>query len=280
MLNDESMFAKTLERNLIKKYRKSIWVKFTRAVKTYALIQEQDKIMVCISGGKDSFLLAKCIQELQRHGQIAFTAEYVVMDPGYREDNLASIQKNANQMNIPIRFFSTEIFDIVAGIEESPCYLCARMRRGHLYAKAQELGCNKIALGHHFDDVVETILMNMLYGGQIKTMLPKLHSKNFKGMELIRPLSFIKEEDIKHFWTFHGSEFLQCGCRFTECSPDEQKISKRREMKELVSHLRKLNPLMDQNIFHSMENIRLDTVVAYHKKGEFHHFLDEYDQRE
>jgi len=265
-----------IEKSINKTYRKTIFRPFIEAIKEFELIKPNDKIAVCISGGKDSFLLAKCIQELQKHGQISFNAEYVVMDPGYQESNLQLIIENARRMNIPIQLFSTEIFDIVVSIERSPCYLCARMRRGHLYAKARELGCNKIVLGHHFDDVVETILMNMLYSGQIKTMLPKLHSKNFAGLELIRPLYLVKEEDIKQFWAFHKAVFLQCACRFTEQALNEQKVSKRKEMKQLLQQFRQSSPIIEQHIFRSVENVRLDTIVGYHKGEKYHSFLEDY----
>lgn len=269
---------KEIERSIIKKFRKTIWCRFTRAIREYELIQEGDKIAVCISGGKDSMLMAKLIQELKRHGKIPFEAVFLVMNPGYHVDNWKVIQDNARLLGIPLTVFESEIFDIVAGIDKSPCYLCARMRRGHLYAHAKELGCNKIALGHHFDDVIETILMGMLYSGKIETMMPKLHSVNFKGMELIRPMYLIKEEDIKSWRDYNGLHFIQCACRFTEsCAVcGGGRGSKRDEMKELIAGFRMKSDSIEQNIFRSVHNINLRTVIGYHKDGEVHHFLDEY----
>lgn len=267
-----------IERSIIKKFRKTIWCRFTRAIREYELIQEGDKIAVCISGGKDSMLMAKLIQELKRHGKIPFEAVFLVMNPGYHVDNWKVIQDNARLLGIPLTVFESEIFDIVAGIDKSPCYLCARMRRGHLYAHAKELGCNKIALGHHFDDVIETILMGMLYSGKIETMMPKLHSMNFEGMELIRPMYLIKEEDIKSWRDYNGLHFIQCACRFTEsCAVcGGGRGSKRDEMKELIAGFRMKSDSIEQNIFRSVHNINLRTVIGYHKDGEVHHFLDEY----
>jgi len=235
---------------------------------------------VCISGGKDSMLLAKLMQELQRHGKYKFELVFLVMDPGYNEINRQTIINNAELLNIPITMFETSIYDIVAGVEESPCYLCARMRRGYLYKHAQELGCNKIALGHHFDDVVETILMGMFYGGQVQTMMPKLHSKNFEGMELIRPMYLIEEEDIINFKTYHGLQFIQCACRLTEnCTLCDNGGggSKRQEMKVLIKRLKKTNPNVDKNIFRSVHNVNLDTLIGYHDKNMEYNFLDDYD---
>lgn len=271
---------KEIERSIIKKYRKEIWSKFIKAVNDYHLIEENDKIMVCISGGKDSFLLAKCIQELQRHGKIHFEAHYVVMDPGYNEYNRDFILDNAKILNIPIEMFQTDIFDIVATVDsKSPCYLCARMRRGHLYNKAQELGCNKIALGHHFDDVIETTLLSMFYGSEIKTMMPKLHSDNFKGLELIRPLYLVKEEAILAWKKANELTFINCACRFTEgCSLINDGTSKRKEMKELIKNLRKTNKDIDCNIFKSMDNINLNCVLGTKKDGVYKSFLDVYDE--
>lgn len=267
-----------IERSIIKTYRKDIWTKFTKAVKTYQLVEAGDKIMVCISGGKDSMLLAKCMQELKRHGQVEFDLEFVVMDPGYSEINCELILSNARKMGIPIKVFQTEIFNTVVDIDDSPCYLCARMRRGYLYSYAKELGCNKIALGHHYDDVVETILMNMLYSGQIKTMMPKLHSTNFEGMELIRPLYMVREDSIISWAKHNELTFLQCACRFTEKIAMEEHAneSKRKEMKKLVRQFREMSPLLDKNIFTSMENINLETVIGYKDKDGRHHFLDTY----
>lgn len=272
--------CKEIERSIITTYRKPIWRKFLEAIDEYNLIKDGDKIAVCISGGKDSMLLAKCMQELQRHGKISFELVFLVMNPGYNEVNRQKIIDNANLLQIPITMFETEIFDIVADIEDSPCYLCARMRRGYLYKNAKALGCNKIALGHHFDDVIETVLMGMLYGGQVQTMMPKLHSQNYEDMELIRPLYLVKEEDILK-WVSRGDlDFIQCACRFTENTTkhdDGGSSSKRAEMKELVNRFRKINKNIDMNIFKSMYNVNLNTVISYQKDGEIHHFLDEYD---
>ena len=270
-----------IERSIVKKFRKEIWRKFTKAINEYELIQDGDKIAVCISGGKDSMLMAKLFQELERHGKKNFEVVFLVMNPGYNEINYETIVNNAKILNVPITVFTSEIFDIVAGEEESPCYLCARMRRGHLYSKAKELGCNKIALGHHFDDVIETILMGMLYGAQVQTMTPKLHSTNFPGMELIRPLYLVREEDIIHWMNYNDLHFIQCACRFTEscasCGGTE-KGSKRAEIKDLIRELRKKNPYIEKNIFRSVENVNLNTVIGYKKDGVRHHFLDEYDK--
>ncbi len=269
---------KEIERSIIKKYRKSIWGRFIRAVKDYELIKENDKIMVCISGGKDSFLLAKCIQELQRHGKIHFEARYVVMNPGYNELNLNLIIENAKTLNVPIEIFESNIFDVVSTIDKSPCYLCARMRRGYLYSKAKNLGCNKIALGHHFDDVIETTLLSMFYGSEIKTMMPKLHSENFPGLELIRPLYLVKEEDILSFIRSNELTFINCACRFTEnCSIEDNSTSKREEMKRLIKNMRKINKNIDYNIFKSLDNINLDCVLGYHKGNKKYSFLDDYE---
>ena len=268
-----------IERSIIKKFRKEIWRQFVKAVKDYELIKENDKIMVCISGGKDSFLLAKCIEELAKHSDIPFTAKYVVKNPGYTEVNKNLILENAKTMNVDIEMFSSDIFEIVDKTDRSPCYLCARMRRGCLYNKAKELGCNKIALGHHFDDVIETTLLSMLYGSEIKTMMPKLHSENFEGLELIRPLFLVKEDAIIAWAKHNELRFLNCACRFTEkTSYDEDTSSKRKEMKQLIKDLKKVNPNVDMNIFKSIENVNLDTVIAYRKNGKMHSFLDEYDK--
>ena len=270
-----------IERSIIKKYRKEIWSKFIKAIKDYKLINENDNIMVCISGGKDSFLLAKCIQELKRHGQIPFEAHYVVMDPGYNEVNRKYIEDNAKLMNIPIEIFQTDIFEVANSLNpENPCYMCARMRRGHLYNKAQELGCNKIALGHHFDDVIETTLLSMLYGAEIKTMIPKLHSDNFNGMELIRPLYLVKEHDILNWKTYNELNFLNCACKFTEASASNENLSKRKEMKKLITDLRTKYKDIDHNIFKSLDNINLNCVLGYHKDGKRTSFLDNYDSEE
>ncbi len=271
---------KEIERSIIKKYRKEIWSKFVKAVQDYELINENDNIMVCISGGKDSFLLAKCIQELIKHGKFPFTAHYVVMDPGYNKVNRQLIEKNAKLLNVPIEIFETNIFDVTAKVEGNPCYLCARMRRGYLYSKAKELGCNKIALGHHFDDVIETTLLSMFYGSEIKTMMPKLHSDNFEGLELIRPLYLIKESAVLAWKKYNELTFINCACRFTEnCSIVDDGTSKRKEMKNLVNNLRKINPSIDNNIFTSMNNINLNCVLGTKKDGKYTSFLDNYDNK-
>ena len=271
--------CKEAERSIVKKFRKEIWRKFTKAINEYELIQDGDRIAVCISGGKDSMLMAKLFQELERHGKKNFEVVYLVMNPGYNELNYQTILNNAKLLEVPVTVFKTEIFDTVADITESPCYLCARMRRGYLYSKAKELGCNKIALGHHFDDVIETILMGMLYGAQIQTMMPKLHSTNFEGMELIRPLYLIREADIIKWMHYNELHFIQCACRFTEncasCGGTE-KGSKRAEIKELIRELAKKNPVIEKNIFRSVENVNLSTVIAYKQDGVTHHFLTTY----
>ncbi len=270
-----------IEKSIIKKYRKEIWSKFIKAIKDYHLIEENDSIMVCISGGKDSFLLAKCIQELIRHGQIPFKAEYVVMNPGYNETNLKYIKDNAQLLNIPIQIFNTDIFAVANMLnEENPCYMCARMRRGHLYNKAKELGCNKIALGHHFDDVIETTLLSMLYGAEIKTMLPKIHSDNFEGVDLIRPLYLVKESSIIAWRNYNELTFLNCACRFTENVSQAKISSKRQEIKELIKVLREKNKDVDHNIFKSLDNINLNCVLSYHKDNEVHTFLEDYESRD
>lgn len=275
---------KEIERSIIKKFRKGIWRKFTKGIREYDLIQDGDKIAVCISGGKDSMLMAKLFQELQKHKQKNFNLVFLVMDPGYSPENRRVIEHNAKLLGIPITIFESDIFDSVLGIEKSPCYICARMRRGHLYSKARELGCNKIALGHHYDDVIETILMGMLYGGQMQSMMPKLHSTNFEGMELIRPMYLIREDDIKAWRDANDLYFLQCACKFTDtcssCQEDGQSNSKRLETKKLIAELKKTNPFIEGNIFKSVENVMLDTVIAYKQDGIRHHFLDEYDKKE
>lgn len=272
-----------IEKSLRKKFHKTIFSRFTKTINTYQMIQEGDKIAVCISGGKDSMLLAKCFQELQNHRKVQFELEYLVMDPGYTAENRKRIEENAKILGIPLTIFETAIFDTVFDIEKNPCYLCARMRRGYLYNHAKELGCNKIALGHHYDDVIETILMGMLYGGQIQTMMPKLHSTNFEGMELIRPLYLVREDDIKHWRDYNKLHFLQCACRFTEncanCNSEGVSLSKRQEVKQLIAELGKTNPYLEANIFKSVENVNLNTVIAYKQDGIVHHFLDTYDER-
>ncbi len=268
------------EKSIQKKFRKKIFSKFARACKTYQLIEEGDYIAVCISGGKDSMLMAKLFQEIKRHRKVNFDLTFLVMDPGYNEENRALIESNAKMLGIPITVFESTIFDTVDQIEKSPCYLCARMRRGYLYSKAKELGCNKIALGHHYDDVIETILMGMIHGAQIQTMMPKLHSTNFEGMELIRPLYLVRESDICAWRDYNELNFLQCACHFTEtcttCHEDGTTSSKRLETKKLIAELKKTNPYIESNIFKSMENVQLDTVIEYKKDGVRHNFLDEY----
>ena len=272
-----------IERSIIKRFRKEIWRPFVRALNEYNLICEGDRIAVCISGGKDSMLLAKCMQEILRHGKMEFELKFLVMDPGYHPANRKLIEENAALMELPVHIFRSDIFDTVVDAGGSPCYLCARMRRGNLYANARELGCNKIALGHHFDDVIETILLSMLYGAQINTMMPKLYSANFQGMELIRPLYLVKEEHILAWKEYNQLRFLQCACRFTEQIAREQAMeeqiptSKCQEMKALIRHFRQVNPHIETNIFKSVENVNLDACIGYVKGGVRHHFLDEYE---
>lgn len=276
--NDEK--CSEVELGLRKKFHKKLFSPFAKGINTYDMIHEGDKIAVCISGGKDSMLMAKLFQELKRHNKFPFELEFLVMDPGYSQINRLLIEKNAKLLGVPITVFESDIFDAVYNIEKSPCYLCARMRRGYLYAKAKELGCNKIALGHHYDDVIETILMGMLYGAQVQTMMPKLHSTNFEGMELIRPMYLIREEDIKKWRDFYGLHFIQCACHFTDtcssCREDGTEVSKRMEIKHLIENLKKVNPYVESNIFKSVENVNLSTIVAYKKDGVKHSFLDEY----
>ena len=271
---------KEIERSIIKKFRKEIWSKFVKGIQEYELIKENDKIMVCISGGKDSFLLAKCIQELKRHGKFNFDVHFVVMNPGYNEFNRDLIIKNSERLNVPIEMFESNIFDTVAAIDNKvSCYLCARMRRGYLYNKAKELGCNKIALGHHFDDVIETTLLSMFYGSEIKTMMPKLHSDNYEGLELIRPLYLVKESSVIAWRDYNKLTFINCACRFTEnCSITDEGTSKRREMKKLINELRKKNKDIDYNIFKALDNINLNCVLGTKKDGVYKSFLDEYDE--
>lgn len=269
-----------IEKSIIKKYRKEIWSRFVRAINDYELINKGDKIMVCISGGKDSFLLAKCMQEIKRHGQVDFDVKYVCMNPGYSEKNLLMIMENAKTLNIPLEIFNSDVFEVAEKLaEENPCYMCARMRRGFLYSKAQELGCNKIALGHHFDDVVETTLLSMFYGSEIKTMMPKLHSDNFEGLELIRPLYLVKERDIINWRNSNNLTFLNCACKFTErVSIEGDRVSKRKEIKELIKKLREVNPNIDSNIFKSMDNVNLSCVLGTKRNGEYRSFLEDYDK--
>ena len=273
--------AQEIERSIVKKFKKDIWRNFTKAINEYQMIQDGDKIAVCISGGKDSMLMAKLFQELKRHGRNNFDVVFLVMNPGYNDLNYQMILENAKILEVPITVFETQIFDTVVDIEDSPCYLCARMRRGYLYSKAQELGCNKIALGHHFDDVIETIVMGMMYGGQVQTMMPKLHSTNFPGMELIRPLYLVRERDIIHWCDYNNLKFIRCACKFTERSEaakdDKEQISKRKEVKNLIAAIEKDNPYVPMNIFRSVENVNLSTIIAYKSDGVKHHFLETYD---
>lgn len=274
-------FAAEVEESIRKRFKKSIWSKFTKAINEYELVKEGDCVAVCISGGKDSMLMAKLFQELKRHNKFPFEVKFLIMDPGYSPENRKLIESNAKRLNIPVTIFESDIFESVFNVEKSPCYLCARMRRGHLYSKAKELGCNKIALGHHYDDVIETILMGMLYGAQMQTMMPKLHSTNFEGMELIRPLYLIREDDIKAWRDANELKFIQCACKFTDtcssCAEDGQSKSKRLEVKKLIAELKKTNPFVEGNIFKSVENVNLSTIVAYKQNGVRHHFLDTYD---
>lgn len=278
----EETRAQEIEKSIRKKFHKVLFSRFAKAVREYDLIRENDKIAVCISGGKDSMLMAKLFQEIKKHNKFPFEVVFLVMDPGYSETNRKVIENNAKLMGIPIQIFESDIFDAVVDVEKSPCYLCARMRRGHLYSKAKELGCNKIALGHHYDDVIETILMGMLYGAQVQTMMPKLHSTNFEGMELIRPMYLIREDDIKHWRDYNHLHFIQCACRFTEtcstCSDDGSSASKRMEVKHLIAQMKKTNPYVEGNIFRSVENVNLSTVIAYKENGVKHHFLESYDR--
>ena len=280
--NDEEL-RERVEQSIRKKFRVSLMSKFIKALKTYQLVNEGDRVAVCISGGKDSMLMAKLFQELKRYSEVNSEVKYLVMDPGYNADNRRIIEDNARALGIPVTIFETDIFESVYNVEKSPCYLCARMRRGYLYRFAQELGCNKIALGHHYDDVIETILMGMLHGAQIQSMMPKLHSTNFPGMELIRPLYLIREDDIKAWRDYNGLHFIQCACKFTDtCTTcnDGQNHSKRQETKELIRELKKSNPDVEKCIFKSVENVNLDTLIAYKQHGVRHHFLDSYDKDE
>ena len=267
-----------IERSIIKKYRKTIWNNFVGAVKEYELINEGDCIAVCISGGKDSMLMAKCFEQLVRHSEVPFAVKYLVMDPGYAKPNRDLLLKNAEIMGIDIEVFESDIFDVVTDAGGSPCYLCARMRRGALYAEAKRRGCNKIALGHHFDDVIETALMSMMYSSEIKTMLPKLHSTNFEGMELIRPFYKVKERDIISWANYNNLEFLQCACRFTEESKHNESLSKRKETKELIKYIRTFNKEADDNIFRSLHNVNMATMPGWRDSdsGETHTFLEKY----
>lgn len=272
--------TKEIERSLIKKFRKSIWRSFTRAIQKYDLIQEGDKIAVCISGGKDSMLMAKLMQELQRHGKFPFELVFLVMNPGYNEDNWKIIQDNAKLLDIPLTVFESDIFNIVAEVDRNPCYLCARMRRGYLYSHAKELGCNKIALGHHFSDVIETTVMGLFYGGQLQAMPPKLRSKNFPGMELIRPLYCVHEDAIIAWKNYNHLQFLQCACRFTEereAAGDGVGRSKRQEIKFLLRELKKTNPNIEKSIFQGINGLQLDTFPGFKHRGVFHSFPELYN---
>ncbi len=272
--------SREIEENIVKTFKKSIWSKFLKGIKEYELIKADDKIAVCISGGKDSMLMAKCMHRLQKYSKVPFEAVYIVMNPGYNEINLQKIIENAKLLGLPIQIFETRIFDAVAKIDDHPCYLCSRMRRGYLYKQAKDMGCNKIALGHHFNDVIETILMGMLYGSQIQTMMPKLHSENYAGMQLIRPMYMIKEKDIIAWAKYNNLQFIQCACRITEnytVKDDINTGSKRQEIKSLLNELRKVNPAVDMNIFRSVENVNLKTLISYHIGDDYYHFLDDYD---
>ena len=278
----ETSLQQQIEEGIRKTWHKRLFSKFAKAIRTYDLVKPGDQIAVCISGGKDSMLMAKLFQELYRHHKFPFELKFLVMDPGYNETNRKVIEHNARLLGIPITIFETDIFDIVYKEEKNPCYLCARMRRGYLYSKARELGCNKIALGHHYDDVIETILMGMLYGAQVQTMMPKLHSTNFPDMELIRPMYLIREADIKAWRDRNDLHFIQCACRFTDtcttCDPNGRTVSKRMEIKQLIAHLKKVNPSVEANIFRSMENVNLNTVISYKQGDQVHSFLDRYDE--
>lgn len=273
--------TKEIERSLIKKYRKNIWCRFTKAIREYELIQDGDKVACCISGGKDSMIMAKLLQELQRHGKVHFDLVFLCMNPGYNEDNWRIIEDNARILGLELNVFNTDIFDVVAGIENNPCYLCARMRRGYLYSHAKELGCNKIALGHHYDDVIETILMGVLYSGKTETMMPKLHSQHFEGMEIIRPLYLIREQAIKSWRDANDLHFIQCACRFTEncASCGGGRESKRDVVKQLIANLAAKDPIIEQNIFSSVRNVNLNTILGYHRDEMEYSFLDDYDER-
>lgn len=267
-----------IEKSIIKTYRKEIWSKFIKSIKDFELVKDGDSIAVCISGGKDSFLLAKCMQELRKHGKIKFELKFILMNPGYNKENLDLIINNSKKLNIDLHIFNTDIFEVSESLCEKPCYLCARMRRGHLYNEAKNIGCNKIALGHHFDDVVETILLSMFYASEYKTMLPKLHSDNFEGMELIRPLYYVKEEDIIKWSKYNNLQFINCACKMTEKSNMEN-ISKRKEIKNIIKDLKKNNPNIDMNVFKSAFNVNLNTILGYYKSDNKYFFLDDYDNK-
>ncbi len=282
----DTEFLEDVEKSIRKKFHKTLFTPFAKGINTYEMLKPGDRVAVCISGGKDSMVMAKLFQELKRHNKFDFELKFICMDPGYLPENRSLIEENAERLSIPLEIFESPIFEAVVDVPKSPCYLCARMRRGYLYRQAQELGCNKIALGHHFDDVIETVLMGMLYGGQVQTMMPKIHSTNFPGMELIRPMYLIREEDIIHFRDHHGLRFLQCACRFTEASEkgltlngaaNSGELSKRKEVKRLIAELKKENPYVESNIFKSVENVNLNTVIAYKENGITHRFTEWYD---
>lgn len=267
-----------VQRSIIKKYRKAIWNNFVSAIQEYELINENDKIAVCISGGKDSVLMACCLRQLQLHSEVPFELVFLVMDPGYAPENRALIEHNAKLLDLDVTIFESDIFEVTDRVGGAPCYLCARMRRGCLYSKAKELGCNKIALGHHFNDVIETVIMSMTYSSEIKTMLPKLHSTNFEGMELIRPLYKVKEKDIIAWAEYNGLRFLQCACKMTAKNADIELMSKRKEIKQLIADIKKQNPEADNNIFRSLHNVNMATIPAWRDcdSGEIHTFLEKY----
>ena len=266
--------AQMVEQSIIRTYHDELWNPFCKAIKRYELICPGDRISVFISGGKDSMLMAVMMRMLQRHSEVPFDVEYLIMDPGYNQENRRLVEKNAQFLELPYTIYESDIFEIANVQEKNPCFLCARLRRGWLYKTAQELGCNKIALGHHFDDVIETILMGMLYGSQVQTMMPKLHSENYKGIQLIRPLYLVREADIISWAEYNGLEFIQCACRITK----SEGSSKRAEIKQLLAQIRKNNPAVDMNIFRSVENVNLQTLISYHRGSDYHHFLDDFDK--
>ena len=278
MAKRELLKHEEVQRSIIKRYRKNIWKNFVAAIKEYELISENDKIAVCISGGKDSVLMACCLRQLQIHSEVPFELVYLVMDPGYNAENRKLIEYNTKLLNLPVTIFESDIFEVTDRVGGSPCYLCARMRRGCLYSKARELGCNKIALGHHFNDVIETVLMSMMYSSEIKTMLPKLHSTNFEGMELIRPLYKVKEKDIINWAESNGLKFLQCACKMTEKNADIELMSKRKEIKQLIADIKLQNPEADDNIFRSLHNVNMATIPGFRDSdsGQLHSFLEKY----
>ena len=274
----EKVLKDKVEESIRKKFHREIFSKFCQAINRYKLLEEGDSVAVCISGGKDSMLMAMLFEELKRHRKFEFKVKYLVMDPGYNRENRAKIEQNAKNLGLEVEIFETDIFSNVVQIDKSPCYICARMRRGHLYNMARQIGCNKIALGHHFDDVIETILMGMLYGGQVQTMMPKVKSSNFEGMELIRPMYLVREKDIESWRDYNGLEFLRCACKFTEMNMQNEDLSKRKKIKELIKVLKKENPQVEANIFKSVENVNLSTVICYKdKQGKKHNFLEDYN---